>query len=108
MGKGVQRVALEVTLRRPSHLRGHHLPETSHFTGTIQWVQIDIDEAAENVDHLITPEECLQVAMARQSRQRLELPSAGDTQRPGGREMRLRTLLRRTREDTTAGLALGL
>jgi N-sulphoglucosamine sulphohydrolase, C-terminal len=38
----------------------------SVFTGTVEWVQIDIDEAAENLDHLITPEERLRVAMARQ------------------------------------------
>jgi arylsulfatase len=38
----------------------------SVFTGTVGWVQIDIDEAAENLDHLITPEERLRVAMARQ------------------------------------------
>jgi arylsulfatase len=36
------------------------------FTGRIRWVQIDIDEAAEDVDHLISPEELLRVAMARQ------------------------------------------
>jgi arylsulfatase len=29
-------------------------------------VQIDIDAAAENVDHLISPEERLRIAMARQ------------------------------------------
>ena len=38
----------------------------SVFTGTVSWVQIDVDEAAEDVDHLITPEERLRVAMARQ------------------------------------------
>ena len=38
----------------------------SVFTGTVSWVQIDIDEAAEDVDHLITPEERLRIAMARQ------------------------------------------
>jgi len=38
----------------------------SVFTGKIEWVQIDIDEAAEDLDHLITPEERLRVAMARQ------------------------------------------
>ena len=32
----------------------------------MHWVQIDIDEDAEDVDHLITPEERLRVAMARQ------------------------------------------
>ncbi|HJY33139.1 MAG TPA: arylsulfatase [Actinomycetota bacterium] len=38
----------------------------SAFTGRVRWVQIDIDEAAEDLDHLITPEERLQIAMARQ------------------------------------------
>jgi hypothetical protein len=38
----------------------------SEFTGRVQWVQIDIDEAAEDVDHLIEPEERLRIAMARQ------------------------------------------
>ncbi len=41
-------------------------PRDSVFTGRVRWVQIDIDEAAEDVDHLITPEERLRVAMARQ------------------------------------------
>jgi arylsulfatase A-like enzyme len=40
--------------------------ETSGFTGTVNWVQIDLGEDAEDVDHLITPEERLRVAMARQ------------------------------------------
>ena len=38
----------------------------SRFTGTVEWVQIDLDEAAEDLDHLITPEERLNIAMARQ------------------------------------------
>jgi arylsulfatase len=38
----------------------------SRFTGTVNWVQIDIAEAAEDVDHLISPEERLHIAMARQ------------------------------------------
>jgi arylsulfatase A-like enzyme len=41
-------------------------PKDSHFTGRVRWVQIDVDEAAEDVDHLITPEERLRIAMARQ------------------------------------------
>ena len=41
-------------------------PKDSAFTGTVRWVQIDIDAAAEDSDHLITPEERLRVAMARQ------------------------------------------
>ena len=38
----------------------------NEFTGTVHWVQIDIDEKAEDLDHLITPEERWQIAMARQ------------------------------------------
>jgi arylsulfatase len=41
-------------------------PKDSRFTGRIRWVQIDIDEAAEDLDHLISPEERLRIAMARQ------------------------------------------
>jgi arylsulfatase len=40
--------------------------EASTFNGTVDWVQIDIAEAAEDLDHLISPEERLRVAMARQ------------------------------------------
>jgi arylsulfatase len=41
-------------------------PRDSHFTGRVRWVQIDIDEAAEDPDHLISAEERFRVAMARQ------------------------------------------
>ena len=41
-------------------------PKDSAFTGRVRWVQIDIDEASEDLDHLITPEERLRIAMARQ------------------------------------------
>jgi arylsulfatase A-like enzyme len=41
-------------------------PRDSQFSGRVRWVQIDIDEAAEDLDHLITPEERLRIAMARQ------------------------------------------
>jgi arylsulfatase len=40
--------------------------ESSVFTGTVNWVQIDLGEDAEDADHLITSEERLRVAMARQ------------------------------------------
>ena len=48
---------------------GHPVPDRA-FTlyvdgGTINWVQIDIAEAAE-ADHLISPEERVRIAMARQ------------------------------------------
>ena len=36
------------------------------FTGRVRWVQIDIDEAAEDADHLISADERLRIAMARQ------------------------------------------
>jgi arylsulfatase A-like enzyme len=36
------------------------------FNGRIEWVELDIAEAAEDLDHLITPEERLRIAMARQ------------------------------------------
>ena len=38
----------------------------SAFTGRIEWVEIDVDAAAADVDHLIGPEERLRIAMARQ------------------------------------------
>ena len=41
-------------------------PRDSAFSGKIHWVQIDIEEAAEDVDHLVSPEERLHIAMARQ------------------------------------------
>jgi arylsulfatase len=41
-------------------------PRDSRFSGRVRWVQIDIDDAAEDLDHLITAEERLRVAMARQ------------------------------------------
>jgi hypothetical protein len=43
-----------------------YTPEGSRFTGTIEWVQIDIADAAEDLDHLISPDERLKIAMARQ------------------------------------------
>ena len=41
-------------------------PKDREFTGRVEWVQIDIDDAAENLDHLITPEQRWRIAMARQ------------------------------------------
>jgi hypothetical protein len=43
-----------------------HSPKETKFTGRIDWVQLDIDAAAEDLDHLITPDERLRIAMARQ------------------------------------------
>jgi arylsulfatase A-like enzyme len=49
-----------------SSVSDDYTSESSRFNGTIEWVQIDIDDAAEDLDHLISPEERLHIAMARQ------------------------------------------
>ena len=36
------------------------------FNGRVRWVELDLDEDAEDSDHLITPDERLKIAMARQ------------------------------------------
>jgi arylsulfatase len=41
-----------------------YAPEDSTFTGTVNWVQLDIDE--DSHDHLITPQDRLRAAMVRQ------------------------------------------
>jgi arylsulfatase len=41
-------------------------PKETDFNGRISWVQIDIDEAAEDLDHLISAHERYRIAMARQ------------------------------------------
>jgi arylsulfatase A-like enzyme len=41
-------------------------PVPNDFTGEVNWVEIDVAEAAEDPDHQIDPEERLRVAMARQ------------------------------------------
>ena len=41
-------------------------PVPNDFTGEINWVEIDVGEAAEDADHFLDPDELLRVAMARQ------------------------------------------
>jgi Sulfatase len=41
-------------------------PVPNGFTGEVNWVEIDVAESAEDVDHLLSPEERLRIAMARQ------------------------------------------
>jgi arylsulfatase len=41
-------------------------PKDCEFNGRVDWVQLDVDAAAEDPDHLISPEERLRIAMARQ------------------------------------------
>jgi len=43
-----------------------YAPRTSSFNGRVRWVQIDLADAARDDDHLISPDERLRVAMARQ------------------------------------------
>jgi arylsulfatase A-like enzyme len=43
-----------------------HGPGETQFTGRVKWVEIDLGEDAEDPDHLISPEERLTIAMARQ------------------------------------------
>jgi arylsulfatase len=43
-----------------------HGPKETEFTGRVKWVEIDLGEDADDADHLITAEERLKVAMARQ------------------------------------------
>lgn len=40
--------------------------DSSRFTGTIDWVQVDLGDDAGDADHLISPEERLRIAIARQ------------------------------------------
>lgn len=47
-----------------SPVSADYTPESSRFTGTINWVQLDV--GTDDADHYITPEERLRVAMIRQ------------------------------------------
>jgi hypothetical protein len=41
-------------------------PVPNGFTGEVNWVEIDVGEAAVDADHQLDPDELLRVAMARQ------------------------------------------
>jgi arylsulfatase len=41
-------------------------PVPNHFTGEVNWVEIDVGDAAQDADHRLDPNELLRVAMARQ------------------------------------------
>jgi arylsulfatase len=57
---------LDVGRDDASSVSPDYTQKTNLFTGEVNWVEIDIDEAAEDLDHLITEEERYRVAMARQ------------------------------------------
>jgi arylsulfatase len=56
----------DIGLDTASPVSDDYTSEGSRFTGAVEWVQIDIDDAAEDLDHLISPEERLKIAMTRQ------------------------------------------
>jgi hypothetical protein len=41
-------------------------PRDNEFNGTVKWVRIDVDRAAEQLDHMIDAEERFHLAMAKQ------------------------------------------
>jgi hypothetical protein len=41
-------------------------PGNNEFTGKVNWVEVDVDAAAEDADHLISIEERFNLAMAKQ------------------------------------------
>jgi hypothetical protein len=41
-------------------------PVPNDFTGEVNWVEIDVDDAAQDADHNLEPDELLRVALARQ------------------------------------------
>ena len=41
-------------------------PVPNDFSGEIRWVEIDVDEEAEDADHVLAPDELLRIAVARQ------------------------------------------
>ncbi len=57
---------LDIGSDTASPVSDEYTSEGSRFTGTVKWVQIDIAEAAEDADHMISPEERLKIAMAKQ------------------------------------------
>ena len=64
-GLGRRGCGLVITQGAGTSLSNEFGTGDNDFSGTVHRVQIDIDENAEDVDHLITPEERWHVAMAR-------------------------------------------
>lgn len=55
---------LDVGVDYGSSVSDDDTPETSRFTGTVNWVQLD--QGANDQSHLIAPEDRLSVALVRQ------------------------------------------
>ena len=56
----------DVGMEGGSVVSEYYGPRGNQFSGEVNWVQIDLGDAAEDLDNLITPEERLRVAMAKQ------------------------------------------
>ena len=54
----------DVGVDNASSVSPDYTPKTSRFTGTVNWVELAIDEAASDDDHYLTAEERFRVAMA--------------------------------------------
>jgi arylsulfatase len=52
--------------REDGALVAEDYPVPNHFTGEVNWVEIDVGDAAIDADHQLLPDELLRVAMARQ------------------------------------------
>jgi arylsulfatase len=52
--------------REDGALVAEDYPVPNGFTGEVNWVEIDVGDAAADVDHRLDPDELLRVAMARQ------------------------------------------
>ena len=55
---------LDVGVDYGSSVSDDYTPDTSRFTGTVNWVQLD--QGLDDQSHLISPEDRLSVAMAKQ------------------------------------------
>jgi arylsulfatase len=52
--------------REDGALVAEDYPVPNGFTGEVNWVEIDVGDAAADADHRLDPDELLRVAMARQ------------------------------------------
>ncbi|MGO8870318.1 MAG: hypothetical protein ACLQPH_02760 [Acidimicrobiales bacterium] len=55
---------LDVGVDYGTSVSDDYSPDTSHFTGAVNWVQLD--QGSDDQSHLISPEDRLSVAMVRQ------------------------------------------
>ena len=55
---------LDVGVDYGTSVSDDYTPDTSRFTGTVHWVQLD--QGVDDQSHLISPEDRLSVAMAKQ------------------------------------------